>query len=76
MALKLDLSKAYDRVEWQFLSAMMLRIGFSPLFSFRIMDCETSVKFQILINEGPSTSFSSTRGIMQGDPISSFPLIF
>ena len=32
MAIKLDMAKAYDRVEWDFLTSMMLKLGFAPLF--------------------------------------------
>ncbi|KAM2494092.1 hypothetical protein ACFX1W_034230 [Malus domestica] len=39
MAIKLDMAKAYDRVEWKFLLAMMAKLGFAPLFCSWIMEC-------------------------------------
>ncbi|KAL0345660.1 UNVERIFIED_CONTAM: hypothetical protein Sradi_4397300 [Sesamum radiatum] len=49
-SLKLDISKAYDWVEWTFLESALLRIGFHPLFVSRIMMCITSVSFSFLLN--------------------------
>ncbi|KAK2635124.1 hypothetical protein Ddye_029916 [Dipteronia dyeriana] len=42
MALKLDMTKAYDMVEWIFLKGMIRRLGLSELWISRIMDCVTS----------------------------------
>lgn len=38
-ALKLDMSKAYDRVEWRFLEAIIIKIGFSRKWTNRILQC-------------------------------------
>ncbi|XP_057811697.1 uncharacterized protein LOC131025935 [Salvia miltiorrhiza] len=47
-AFKLDLAKAYDRVEWNFLDSIMRHLGFAPLFVDLIMRCVTSVSFRVL----------------------------
>ncbi|XP_070679227.1 uncharacterized protein [Malus domestica] len=49
-ALKLDLSKAYDRVEWNFLEAMMLRLGFDSRLVAVMMMCVKSVSYSFLVN--------------------------
>lgn len=50
VALKLDISKAYDRVEWQFLEQTMVKLGFSNMWVSLIMRCITTVAFLIIIN--------------------------
>jgi len=51
-AIKLDMSKAYDRVEWPFLRKMMLKLGFHSRWVDLIMKCVTTVSYCIKVNGG------------------------
>ena len=72
MALKLDISKAYDRVEWPFLEKIMEKLGFPTRWIERVMSCVTTPSFSVLVIGKPHGMIHPSRGIHQGDPLSPY----
>jgi hypothetical protein len=74
IALKVDISKAFDTLDWNFLVMVLNNFGFSPIFVNWILEILQSARLSILINGKAVGFFSCSRGVRQGDPLS--PLLF
>jgi hypothetical protein len=69
---ELDLSKAYDRVDWCFLRQVMERLGFHSKFIQWIMTCVTTVRYSVRLNGTDLSPFHLSRGQRQDDTLSPY----
>ena len=63
VALKIDISKAYDRINWKYLEATMRKLGFATHFVDMIMLCVTTVRYNIIVNSGLVGPITPGRGL-------------
>jgi hypothetical protein len=75
MAIKIDIEKAFDHMEWNFVFDILAKLGFHPTWINWIRICITSPSFSILINDSPFRLFTPTGGLWQGDPLSPFLIL-
>lgn len=72
MALKLDMYKAYDRLEWDFVTGVLSSNGFPESMVKLIYRCISMVSYQVMVNRQPSRVIVPERGLYQGDPLSPY----
>ncbi|WJZ92594.1 hypothetical protein VitviT2T_011580 [Vitis vinifera] len=69
---KIDFEKAYDHVRWDFLDQVLEKKGFSPRWRKWMSGCLSSVSYAVLVNGSAKGWVKASRGLRQGDPLSSF----
>ncbi|XP_019160491.1 PREDICTED: uncharacterized protein LOC109157065 [Ipomoea nil] len=70
-ALKLDMEKTYDKMEWSFLRCMLEALGFAGGWVDLVMKCVTSVSYNILVNgvnSGQAQGFIHGYRVARGAP--------
>lgn len=71
-AIKLDISKAFDTVNWAFIEDTMREMKYPDLFVTWIMRCVDTAAFSVSVNGELEGFFSSNRGIRQGCSLSPY----
>ena len=63
MAITTYMSKAYDRVEWAFIHALLNKMGFDPQCIQLMMKCISLVQYRVLLNGHPIGHIIPQRGL-------------
>jgi hypothetical protein len=75
LAVNIDMEKAFDKMEWNFLLAILHQLGFHPIWINWIQLCISTSSFTVLLNGSPFGLFSPSRSLKQGDPLPPFLFI-
>jgi hypothetical protein len=72
MVAKLDMSKAYDRVKWNYFQDILLKLGFHRRWVELIMACVNMATYSVMVNGEAHGYIKPSRGLRQRDPLSPY----
>lgn len=75
MAVKFDMSKTYDRIEWPYLEVVLTSFGFSERWIHLTMSCVLSIQYSVIIDGSLGEVFSPMRRLRKGEPLSPYLLL-
>jgi hypothetical protein len=64
--LKIDMMKAYDRIEWEYLHGCLSKLGFAPCWISSVMRCVTTTRYAVKVNGDLTSPVVPSRGIRHG----------
>lgn len=74
-SLKLDMTKAFDRLEWPFIERMLQHMGFHPNWIRNVLYCVSYVQYEVKFNGQTTETIIPGRGLRQGNPLSHYLFI-
>lgn len=73
--IKLDISKVFNTVSWEYLLEMLVQRGFSNRWTGWLAALSRSSSCVVMLNGSPGPKISHLRGLRQGDPLSPYLFI-